>query len=496
MKLNELLSPFFSLPQEDDTSVLRITERSAEADQSTVFVCVKGAGADGHQYAADAYSKGCRVFLAEHPLALPSDARVLITENTRRLIGPLASKLLDEPSKKMKVVCVTGTKGKTTVAKMLAHVLNENGIPTGYVGTNGICYASVQRDTANTTPDPVTLQAAFFEMQAAGMRAVVLEVSSQALKQYRVSGTHVHTAIFTNLFRDHIGINEHPDLEDYHACKRKLFTELLPRLAILNADDPATPFMIEGTTADRAVYCSTAENDAAEYFIPSKSVLAKKDPPSVRFSLQKPIACHGSLALIGKANVSNALLAVACAKESFSIPIERSLSALKDFTIAGRAEWIPLPNGARVVIDYAHNGESLKTLLLSLKEYASGRILCLFGSVGGRTQERRYELGSVAARYSDLAFITSDNPHNESPDRILDDIASAFESSSTPYYKIADRESAILFAISQTRRGDVLVLAGKGHEQYQLVGNERFPFCEREIVYKAASHASLEGSTV
>lgn len=487
MRLDELLSPFFKVIAAADKQITHVTECSSNADADAIFVCVRGAVSDGHRYAHDAYARGCRVFLAEYDPVLPSDALVFLTDNTRRLIGPLASRLLNSPSSHLSVVGVTGTKGKTTVAGMLSHILNRNGIATGYVGTNGIRFNDVKEETRNTTPDPVSLQQTFARMLSSGIEVAVIEISSQALKQFRVDGTKIDVAIFTNLFPDHIGGNEHPDFNDYKACKHRLFTDLAPKTVIVNADDAENEYMIQNTPAQRVIFCSTQAKTSSDYIAPKEDILPKKDLLGVDFTLQNPCREESYLPLLGKVNVSNALLAVACAVECFRIPLSSALEALKDVKIKGRSEVIPLPFGAHAVIDYAHNGESLATLLQTLRAYTNGRLLCLFGSVGERTQGRRQELGNAAARYSDVAYITSDNPQNEPPEQITAEIAEAFQGYETPYYRISDRESAIALAVSQMKPGDILVLAGKGHETYQLIGSQKIPFCEREIVLREAS---------
>ena len=459
-----------------------ITEDSRTANENAVFVCIKGALADGHKYAASAYERGCRFFVAEQKLPLPEDAFVWITENTRIALARLACRLYDDPSSFMKVIGITGTKGKTTTAQMLAHILNQNGIAAGYIGTNGISYGEIRQVTANTTPDAVTLQKTLFEMKSTGIQAVIIEISSQALKQYRADGTVFDTVIFTNLFTDHIGPHEHPDFEDYKECKKRLFQDFSFKRAILNADDKLfEEFWNASATKSRSTCSSKAPS--CGYYAECIRSLFQNGMPSVSFTLwneDEKQTCH--LPLIGAPNVYNAMLAMACAKEGFGIPLALSANALASVSVSGRSECIPLPNGACVIIDYAHNGESLRALLQGLRAYCPSRLLCLFGSVGDRTKGRRFEMGEVAASLCDLSFLTSDNPGREDPQRILDDIAVAFEAVNAPYIRIADREKAIVEALRQTKAGDILVLAGKGHETYQLIQNKKIPFFEKEIV--------------
>ena len=479
--LFDCLAPAVKIP---DGEIDSITEDSRAANEKAVFVCIRGAFADGHQYAPAAYDKGCRFFVAEKELSLPEDAFVLLVDNTRIALSKLACRLYENPSLSMKVIGITGTKGKTTTAEMLTHILNQNGIFTGYIGTNGISCGDFRKTTANTTPDALTLQQALADMKACGAMAVVIEVSSQALMQHRADGILFDTVLFTNLFTDHIGPHEHPDFKNYKECKKRLFRDFGAERIILNADDDASAEFLQDATAKKKITCSFGSFDC-DYYGENVRLVLHHQTPCVAFDIlhgEDAEECH--LPLIGKPNAYNAILAIACAKETFGISLSASAKALSNVAIAGRSECISLPNGASVVIDYAHNGESLRGLLQSLRAYRPARLLCLFGSVGDRTQGRRFEMGEAAASLCDLCFLTSDNPGCEDPQKILDEIAIAFDAAGAPYRMIVDRERAIVEALRQTQKGDILVLAGKGHETYQLIQNKKIPFSEKEIVEK------------
>lgn len=481
MNLSQLLGTYFPSQAFPDMEISSLTENSSRANAKTLFVCIAGANADGHDYAADAYRRGCRAFLAQKPLDLPNDAQVFRCENTRHALAHLAATFYGHPSRRMRLVGITGTKGKTTTALLLSHILNRTGVSCGYIGTNGVRYGSIFEKTANTTPDAVTLQRHLAAMCDSGVECAVIEISSQALLQFRADGTHFETVVFTNLSTDHIGINEHPDFDNYRACKRRLFHEFGADTIVCNLDDPATPEMVSGSDA-KQFGCSLC-NSSADFF--AKDLKIFKDPNAygVSFEMthgQEHAVCR--LPLMGSFNASNALLAAAVARSTFELPLSRIAACLEDAAIDGRSEIIPLPSEAVAVIDYAHNGESLSRLLSSLREYTDARLIVLFGSVGERTQMRRAELGAAAATYADLAILTSDNPGKESPDDIIRDIAKAFEGSDTPYLTIPDRAEAIRAAVRETQKGDILVLAGKGHETYQLVGSQKLPFSEKELL--------------
>ncbi len=481
MKARELLGSVFLQAALPDCEIEALTDRSDRATQNSVFVCIKGARADGHELALDAYERGCRVFVAEHSLPLPEDATVLLTASTRATLSHLASLFYGEPSKRLQIVGITGTKGKTTTAQMLVQILKQNHVNVGYIGTNGICYGETEGATLNTTPDPLTLHRTLAQMEAAGVTTVVLEVSSQALMQERVRDVRFTSVLFTNLYPDHIGVNEHPSFAHYRDTKHRLFTDFDTRYAFFNTDDASAAEMMRDCRAQKCLRCGL--DAASDYRITGILPTMENGVPGVSFTLlTEGTGTAVTLPLMGTCNAYNALLAMAVAKEAFGISERASSRALADARVAGRAECIPLPTGACGVIDYAHNGESMRQILSSLRAYRPHRLIVLFGSVGERSQLRRAELGRAAAELSDLAILTSDNPGNEDPCAILEEIAAAFEGSKTPFYKIPDRAEAIRAAVRMTEPGDILLLAGKGHERYQLIGREKRPFCESDIL--------------
>ncbi len=462
----------------------RITEQAKQANGAAIFVCIRGAHADGHGFAPEAYAQGCRLFVAERPLPLPADAVTITVPDTHTALAALACAHAGNPSHELAVIGITGTKGKTTTALLLSQILNAAGVRCGYIGTNGMDSGNGNPCvTANTTPDAVTLQNALREMVTAGCRAVALEVSSQALKLGRVEGTAFDSCIFTNLSPDHIGPAEHPDFADYAACKRKLFVDYPIRAVLCNTDDPFSATLLADTHAPLCVRCSA--HIPADWSVRDMEPYRRGTELGSRFTVLHaggdPTPC--CLPLIGSGNVSNALLAIACAAERFGVSPTVAARALESVGIAGRSEVLGLANGALAVIDYAHNGVSLRHLLCDLRKYRPNRLIVLFGSVGERTRLRRRELGEVAEECADLAILTSDNPGCEDPTAIIRDIALGMDR--TPHMEIPDRREAILTAVGLLHPDDILVLAGKGHERYQLIGKQKCPFCEREIL-KAA----------
>ncbi len=459
--------------------ILSLASDSRKVFAGSLFVCISGALSDGHDYINAAYNSGCRVFVAEHTVELPDDAFIIVAKNTRVALARLSAAFFDHPAKELTVIGITGTKGKTTSSLLIYNVLSENGIPAAYIGSNGIYYLDNRFDTVNTTPESYDLHENMRKMVDAGVKVLVMEVSSQALKMARVHGIDFDIAVFTNLSPDHIGEFEHPDFNDYKHCKHTLFTDYNAKYMIYNADDEHSEEMTYGSRCEKI---SFAVNTPADYKAENITFFRSPANIGVAFDCKAdgdtlPI----SLSFPGDFSVYNAMTALAVC-ERLGLDRKDIISAMKKVRIDGRFETYELPNGATVVIDYAHNGVSLKAALTALRNYCPTRLICLFGSVGGRTQMRRAELGLVASRDADFCIITSDNPDNESPTVIISEIAAYFTAGTCPYVAIADRRQAIEYALTNSRKGDIILLAGKGHETYQLICGIREHFSEAEII--------------
>lgn len=464
-----------------ETEISEISSYSENTEEGYIFVCISGSVVDGHEFAATAYERGCRVFVAEREITLPDDAYVIIVKDSRIALAQLSAAFFGYPARKMTLIGITGTKGKTTTSLLIYNILRDSGIPVGYIGSNGVSYNDVQESTLNTTPESYFLQEYLKKMYDSGIRTVVMEVSSQALKMARVHGIKFDIGVFTNLSPDHIGEFEHPDFNDYKNCKHSLFTDYGVEYIVYNADDEYALELVSGNRAEKVSISGKGEKTAdyrAEgiYFYRTSSKIA------VNFRCkEKSDSYEVDLSFPGDFSVYNALTAIAVCKR-LGLNTDQIVSTLKNVRIKGRFETYALPNGATVVIDYAHNGVSLKAALTSLREYSPTRLICLFGSVGGRTKMRRAELGLVASRDADFCILTSDNPDFESPNAIIAEIASYFTANTCPYVAIADRKKAIEHALSISQHGDIILLAGKGHETYQLVCGQRQEFSESEII--------------
>ena len=421
---------------------------------------------------------------AEHPIELPADACIALTSDTRIGLAAVSSEFYGNPSDKLYVVGITGTKGKTTIALTAHQILNKCGFPTGYIGSNGVKYAKRSFETANTTPESCELQKHMRDMVDAGVKYLIMEVSSQATYMNRVHGINFDTTVFTNLYVDHIGGAEHPTFEHYRDCKKRLFTDFGAKCIICNSDDPYADYMTEGICA-RIIKCSPLGNSLADVYATEIRNERTDNALSVAFKINcddMEISTH--VPMPGDFSVSNALIALAICKEA-GLSLTEAAKTLSEASAEGRFETVPTNNGALFIIDYAHNGASLTAALKTLRAYNPKRLICLFGSVGGRTFGRRKELGEVAAALADFCILTSDNPDFENPDNVINDIAKCFSEGTCPYVRIPDRREAIKFAVANAKEGDIVLLAGKGHETYQLVCGKKLPFSERTIIKEA-----------
>ena len=466
-----------------DVDISYICHDSRKAGPDCMFVCIRGYVSDGHNYAMAAYSGGARVFLAEHPLDLPDDACVICCPDTRKALAALAAAIYDHPADKLHVIGITGTKGKTTTALMIHGVLEKLDIPSAYIGTNGIDFGGRHYATVNSTPESLDLHVYMAQMVECGVRYVVMEVSSQALKLHRVHGISFDTCVFTNLYPDHIGGVEHADMEEYKSCKKMLFSFPGIKNILCNADDPESAYMVEGASAPVTTF-GTGETCDWRGSNPKAEICHRV--PGTAFVCHTPNgqALPVQIPFPGDYSVYNALCALAVC-DKIGIPATDCIAALGLVRVKGRFEPVFLPSrpDSTFIIDYAHNGASLRAVLTSLRAYKPKRLICLFGSVGDRTQMRRGELGAVASELCDLSILTSDNPGNESPDKIIAEIAAAF--THDRYVSIPDRAKAISYAVKEAKPGDMIVLAGKGHESYQYVRGKYLPFSEREILMEA-----------
>ncbi len=489
LSLSELIRSFpcqiHGDPSPITVEALEYDSRKVKGDR-TLFFCLPGAHSDGHDYAEKVYESGCRAFVVERFLPLPADAVQIRVEKARESLALLSAVFYGRPADKLKLIGITGTKGKTTTAILISEIMNACGLSCAYIGSNGIRIGSHHYPTVNTTPESRELHRYFAMMAEAGVTYVAMEVSSQALNNYRVCGLTFDTVVYTNLAPDHISPTEHPTFEDYRDAKRKLFTDYGANTVIYNHDDEYASFMIRDVDA-KLVPCAID----GEGLYRAEDIRPYRDRTSLGIDFD--LICDGiktgfRLRTPGLFSVYNALSAIAvCAH--YGISLRAASDALRTISISGRFEIVDALDGVTFIIDYAHNGLSLTHALSVLRSYAPTRLICVFGCIGGRTYGRRKELAETSAALADYTVITSDNPDNEDPEEIIADVLTYFDRSK-PHTTIADREEAIRFVARIAKEGDIVLLAGKGHEDYQLVGGEKLPFSEKAVLLDEAAKIS------
>lgn len=480
MKLSLLLKDIeYNTNNLPDVDIKDIVYNSKLAKPDTLFVCLTGSVSDGHQFAENAYEAGCRVFMAERELSLPEDATVIILDDTRNALSYISSTFFDYPSKELKIIGITGTKGKTTVTYLTQSVLNNAGISTGVIGTIGVSYGDVQYNTDNTTPESYELQKTFRQMIDAGISCAVIEVSSQAMMTHRVNGIEFEIGVFTNISPDHIGPREHESFENYLECKARLFKQC--KLSLINIDDPHAEEIVQAAAGEVITF---GLSDNADYYAKDIELISQDDYLGVLFNcIFKENNLKMKTKLPGTFSVYNALSATAIAAE-LGIDNDTIISAISEAKIRGRSEFISALPFCSVIVDYAHNGVSLRSIMTTLREYNPKRLVVMFGSVGERTQQRRKDMGEVAAELADYTIITADNSGIEDPMSVIKDIAVELEKTGAEFICISDRIEAIKYAIDNARPEDVILLAGKGHEDYQLMGTVKVPFNDAEEARK------------
>ena len=486
MKLSEILTAVdYRCESFVDAEIKDIAYDSRKAGDGIVFVCLKGAFADGHKYAKSAWEKGSRVFVCSDKIEVGEGSTVITVEDTRAVLAKMSCNFFRNPSREMAVIGITGTKGKTTVAHIVKSVLDASGMMTGIIGTVGARFGDTVLPTVNTTPESYELQKMFRQMVDGGCKAVAIEVSSLGLKAHRTDGIEFALGVFTNLYPDHIGTNEHESFEEYAYWKTQLFP--MCKASILNIDDPFTTVVMQSCKGDVVTY---GEKENADYRLVSSDKIKFNNKLGMSFEC----ICKGEekayrISLPGDVNASNALVALAVA-DFFGIDEEGKKKGLENVFVKGRGEMLTLDSDFTVIIDYAHNGVSLKSIIDTAKAYEHNRIISLFGSVGGRTECRRQELGSVSGALSDFSVITSDDPNFEDPMAICEEIAESCKAQGGEYIIIPDRAEAIEYVIMNAQKGDIIILAGKGHEETMKINGENVPFVEKDEVLKAMKKRS------
>lgn len=490
MRLDKLLErlDYKVLQGTDQTEITTLINDSRKAEKGSVFVCISGAVSDGHSYAADVAAKGAAALVVEHNVDVPEDVTVILVKDTRYALALMSAAYFGYPAEKMKIIGITGTKGKTTTTYMIKSILDGVGHKVGLIGTIEAIIGEKHIPAANTTPESYTIHKYFAEMAEAGCDCVVMEVSSQGLMLHRTAGIPFEIGIFTNLGKDHIGPNEHKDFKDYKRCKGLLFQQC--RLGIANVDDKYFEDVFRNATC-RVETFGFSEN--ADLRAENVKLVSRLGYLGVAYHVSGLMDFDVEIDIPGKFSVYNSLTAIAVCRH-FQVPAEKIKEVLKQAKVKGRIEMIKVSDEFTLMIDYAHNAMSLESLLTTLKEYNPKRLVCLFGCGGNRSRDRRYEMGEVSGRLADLTIITSDNPRFEEPQDIIDDIKIGIGRTDGKYVEICDRKEAIKYAIANGQPGDVIVLAGKGHEDYQEIRGVKHPMDERVLIAEVLEELKQERS--
>ena len=478
MRLTELLQnlEYICVQGSLDTEVRSVVFDSRKADKDSLFICIKGAVSDGHKYAEDVAAKGASVLVVQDHVAVPEHVTVIKVPDSRYAMACISAAWFGHPAEKLKVIGITGTKGKTTTTYLVKSILENAGHKVGLIGTIEAIIGDKVIPAANTTPESYVVQQYFAEMVEAGCDSVVMEVSSQGLMLHRTAGFLFDLGIFTNIEPDHIGPNEHKDFEDYMHCKGMLFKQC--RVGIVNADDEHLEKVLEGHTCSLETF---GFSEKADLRAKDLHLVTGKGTLGIAYQAEGLMNFPVEIDLPGKFSVYNSLTAIAICRH-FGVSVENIQKALKAAKVKGRIEMVKVSDDFTLMIDYAHNAMSLESLLTTLKEYEPKRLVCVFGCGGNRSKDRRYEMGEVSGRLADLTIITSDNPRFEEPQEIINDIKVGIAKTDGAYVEICDRKEAIKYAIEHGQSGDVIVLAGKGHEDYQEIKGVKYPMDERTLI--------------
>ena len=459
---------------EGDISELVYDTRKVTKD--AMFVCIVGTAFDSHEKTAEVAAAGAKVLIVSKEVEVPEHVTVVKVADTRYALALISAAYFDHPANTLKVIGITGTKGKTTTTFMIKSILENAGYKVGLIGTIETIIVDKHIPANNTTPESYIVQEYFAEMLKAGCQVCVMEVSSQGLMMHRTAGIPFELGIFTNLAPDHIGPNEHASFEEYAQCKGMLFKQC--KVGIANADDENFEMVMKDHTCTLE---TIGFSEKADLRAGNVNLVGRPGYLGVTFDLTGLLNFPVEIDIPGKFSIYNSLVAIAVCRH-FEIAKENILEALKTAKAKGRIEQVKVSDDFMLLIDYAHNAMSLESLLSTLKEYHPQRLVCLFGCGGNRSKLRRYEMGEVSGKMADLTIVTSDNPRFEEPQDIIDDIKIGLAKTNGEYVEIIDRKEAIKYAIENGRPGDVIVLAGKGHEDYQEIKGVKYPMDERVLI--------------
>lgn len=482
MKLQTLMREIVNSPAAlPDIEIASLTSDSRRAGAGVAFFCIAGARADGHDFAKAAAAAGCPVVVAQHDTGAPVPH--ILVGDTRRAYALACANYFDNPARRLRLIGITGTNGKTTTTTLVKEILEANGHKTGLIGTIANMAGARVLPAHLTTPEPFEFQQILRAIADEGCEFAVMEVSSQALDQERVAGCQFEIALFTNLTQDHL--DYHKTMENYLHAKQKLFS--MCDLGIINVDDNYADAFLQAARCPTRTY--SAKYMDADYT--ARNIKLKVD------GVEYELVAKGQIGRViagipGEFSIYNTLAAAVCAVAA-GVPFADTLKAMRAVKgVKGRIEVVPTGRDFTVIIDYAHSPDALEKILKSIRDISPGRLVALFGCGGDRDKTKRPLMGRVAAQNADFCIVTSDNPRTEDAQAIIDDILPGVQGGA-PYTVVPDRRKAIAYALEHAQPGDVVVLAGKGHEDYQIIGTEKHHFDEREVVADVLARLPARG---
>ena len=478
MKLIELLKDVeYKLIQGNlDVDVSDITYNSKNANECCAFIALKGFRVDGHKFVSDAVDNGCKVIIVEDDVVVDRDITVIKISDTRTNLSKISRTLFGYPDKEITTIAITGTKGKTTTSSMIKKILDDSGKICGLIGTMGVFYKDKFYHTVNTSPESYDVFKYMREMLDNGVKYLVMEVSSQSLKLKRWSNVIFDYAVFTNLSLDHVGEDEHDSFEDYMYCKSLLFKQC--KIGIFNRDSEYFSYM--SSNCSGKVF-SFGYDDKADYKLVSTKNILENGFMGIEMVTDGRVRDSFRVSIPGKFSAYNT---IACISVCFMLGIDIELikKNLENIFVKGRLEPVRISNKFSLIIDYAYQGIAMENILTTIRESNPRRIVTVFGCGGNRSRQRRYDCGEVSGRYADLSILTADNPRYENNDDIIKDILIGMNKTDGEYVIINDRREAIKYAIESAIEGDVILVLGKGHEDYQEIEGVRYPFDERVVI--------------
>lgn len=482
MKIIDLLQDiaYTCIKGSTDTAINHLIYDSRQVQPQDAFLCISGTTVNAHTFIPDVVKKGAAVIIVEEDVEVEGDVTVIKVKSARYALACMSAAYFGYPARKMTLIGITGTKGKTTISYMIRAILQKAGKKVGVIGTNGTEINGKHYVTENTTPESYEIQSFFSKMVEAGCEHVIMEVSSQGLKMDRVAGFEFDYGLFTNLSEDHIGPNEHESMEEYIYCKSLLFQRC--KYGIANKDDQYCGQIIQNSTCSLSYF---GFEEDCQFKAEHMKLLSAPGFLGVEFDVCGNLNAHVKVNIPGRFSVYNALAALSVC-HSLGVDQSYILEGLATIKVKGRVEIVPFSDDFTVLIDYAHNAVSMESILTTLREYQPNRIISLFGCGGNRSKTRRYEMGEISGKLADLSIITEDNSRFEKVADILADIKIGLEKTNGQYMEIPDRTEAIHYALDHGQRGDIIALLGKGHEEYRDCEGQKTHYSELEEVLSYA----------